>query len=76
MQESWLRLDADAANIRDLRPTLTTMVGRIRLDRLRHAAARREQQVGQGLSEPRPRPIPIGGKDAELDRSESPSVPQ
>ena len=39
VQESWLRLDdAKAANIRDLRPWLTTVVGRICLDRLRSAA--------------------------------------
>lgn len=53
MQESWLRLDgADAENIRDLGGWLTTVVGRICLDRLRSAAVRREQYVGQWLPEP------------------------
>ncbi|MBC2639773.1 MULTISPECIES: sigma-70 family RNA polymerase sigma factor [unclassified Rhodococcus (in: high G+C Gram-positive bacteria)] len=53
VQESWLRLDAaGAADIRDLGPWLTTVVGRICLDRLRSAAVRREQYVGQWLPEP------------------------
>ncbi|MGV9862158.1 sigma-70 family RNA polymerase sigma factor [Rhodococcus koreensis] len=52
-QESWLRLDdANAATIRDLGAWLTTVVGRICLDRLRSAAVRREQYVGQWLPEP------------------------
>ncbi|MFC9550395.1 sigma-70 family RNA polymerase sigma factor [Rhodococcus sp. NPDC056960] len=53
VQESWLRLDdAGATDIRDLGPWLTTVVGRICLDRLRSAAVRREQYVGQWLPEP------------------------
>ena len=53
VQESWLRLDdANAATIRDLGSWLTTVVGRICLDRLRSAAVRREQYVGQWLPEP------------------------
>ncbi|WP_072687138.1 sigma-70 family RNA polymerase sigma factor [Rhodococcus marinonascens] len=53
VQESWLRLHgADAGNIRDLGGWLTTVVGRICLDRLRSAAVRREQYVGQWLPEP------------------------
>ncbi|AOW93376.1 RNA polymerase sigma factor SigJ [Rhodococcus sp. WMMA185] len=53
VQESWLRLHgADAGSIRDLAGWLTTVVGRICLDRLRSAAARREQYVGQWLPEP------------------------
>ncbi|QSE82600.1 sigma-70 family RNA polymerase sigma factor [Rhodococcus koreensis] len=53
VQESWLRLDdANAATIRDLGAWLTTVVGRICLDRLRSAAVRREQYVGQWLPEP------------------------
>lgn len=53
VQETWLRLaDADTAAIRDLRAWLTTVVGRICLDRLKSAAIRRERYVGQWLPEP------------------------
>ncbi|MBB4682597.1 sigma-70 family RNA polymerase sigma factor [Amycolatopsis jiangsuensis] len=56
VQEAWLRLagldDAGRAAIRDLRGWLTTVVGRICLDRLRSATARRERYVGQWLPEP------------------------
>ncbi|WP_318295514.1 sigma factor, partial [Streptomyces griseoaurantiacus] len=50
VQEAWLRLsrldEAALAGIEDLRAWLTTVVGRICLDRLRSAAARRERYVG------------------------------
>lgn len=53
VQEAWLRLtDADTASIRNLRAWLTTVVGRICLDRLKSAAVRRERYVGQWLPEP------------------------
>ncbi|TSD96608.1 sigma-70 family RNA polymerase sigma factor [Skermania sp. ID1734] len=53
VQEAWLRLSNSAAEeIRDLRAWLTTVVGRICLDRLRSAAVRRESYVGQWLPEP------------------------
>ena len=56
VQEAWLRLhglsDADRAEIRDLRAWLTTVVGRLCLDRLRSATARRERYVGPWLPEP------------------------
>lgn len=53
VQDAWLRLDgADADRIDDLRAWLTTVVGRLCLDRLKSAAARREQYVGQWLPEP------------------------
>jgi len=56
VQEAWLRLaglDAVArADIRDERAWLTTVVGRICLDRLRSAAVRRERYVGPWLPEP------------------------
>ncbi|MCQ4117946.1 sigma-70 family RNA polymerase sigma factor [Rhodococcus tibetensis] len=53
VQESWLRLDEEnSTGIRDLRSWLTTVVGRICLDRLRSAAVRREHYVGQWLPEP------------------------
>lgn len=56
VQEAWLRLSGldgqrrDA--IRDLRAWLTTVVGRICLDRLRSAAVQRERYVGPWLPEP------------------------
>ena len=53
VQESWLRLSgADHDSIDDLRGWLTTVVGRICLDRLKSAAVRRESYVGQWLPEP------------------------
>lgn len=53
VQESWLRLvTVEPEQIRDLRGWLTTVVGRICLDRLRSAAVRRESYVGQWLPEP------------------------
>lgn len=53
VQESWLRLrGADHDSIDDLRGWLTTVVGRICLDRLKSAAVRRESYVGQWLPEP------------------------
>lgn len=53
VQEAWLRYAAaDTAGIRELRAWLTTVVGRICLDRLRSAAVRRERYVGPWLPEP------------------------
>ncbi|HWE89476.1 MAG TPA: sigma-70 family RNA polymerase sigma factor [Pseudonocardiaceae bacterium] len=66
-QESWLRLaqltPAARAEIHDLRAWLTTVVGRICLDRLRSATARRERYVGPWLPEPLITPLP--GQDGE-----------
>ncbi len=67
VQEAWLRLagldQAARAEIRDLPAWLTTVVGRICVDRLRSAAVRREQYVGQWL--PEPMVTPIGSPPAE-----------
>lgn len=56
VQEAWLRLatldDDTRTAIRDGRAWLTTVVGRLCLDRLRSAAARRERYVGPWLPEP------------------------
>lgn len=56
VQDAWLRLhrltDQQRAAIRDHRAWLTTAVGRLCLDRLRSAAARRESYVGPWLPEP------------------------
>jgi RNA polymerase sigma-70 factor (ECF subfamily) len=57
VQEAWLRLAraadrGEADGLRDLRAWLTTVVGRIGLDRLRSAAVRRERYVGPWLPEP------------------------
>ena len=56
VQEAWLRLsgldERHRAEIRDLRGWLTTVVGRICLDRLRSATAQRERYVGPWLPEP------------------------
>ncbi|MEO3750589.1 RNA polymerase sigma factor SigJ [Streptomyces sp. B6B3] len=54
VQEAWLRLRrvSDPAGIRDLRGWLTTTVGRLALDALGSARARRERYVGTWLPEP------------------------
>jgi RNA polymerase sigma-70 factor, ECF subfamily len=53
VQEAWLRLERTGAeSIRDLDAWLTTVVGRLALDTLRSARARRETYVGPWLPEP------------------------
>ncbi|MBP2319659.1 RNA polymerase sigma-70 factor (ECF subfamily) [Kibdelosporangium banguiense] len=56
VQEAWLRLstleEPGRAEIRDLKAWLTTVVGRICLDRLRSAAVQRERYTGSWLPEP------------------------
>jgi len=53
LQESWLRLDRrPPAEADDLRPWLTTVVGRICLDMLRLRRSRREDYAGSWLPEP------------------------
>ncbi|MTD54880.1 sigma-70 family RNA polymerase sigma factor [Amycolatopsis pithecellobii] len=71
VQESWLRLaglsEEKRAAIRDLRGWLTTVVGRICLDRLRSATARREHYVGQWLPEPIVTPLSGSAGEDPLD---------
>ncbi len=56
VQEAWLRYagldDGGRGQLRDVRAWLATVVGRLCLDRLRSAAARREHYVGPWLPEP------------------------
>lgn len=53
VQEAWLKWAAQPADsVADLRAWLTTVVGRLSLDRLRSAAHRRESYVGHWLPEP------------------------
>jgi RNA polymerase sigma-70 factor, ECF subfamily len=53
VQEAWLRLErVDAEAIDNLEGWLTTVVGRLALDRLRSARVRRETYVGPWLPEP------------------------
>jgi RNA polymerase sigma-70 factor (ECF subfamily) len=53
LQETWLRLDRNAPEEREnLRPWLTTVVGRICLDMLRARRSRREDYGGSWLPEP------------------------
>lgn len=65
VQDAWLRLSTmdDPGEIRDLRGWLTTVVGRLCLDRLRSAPARRERYVGPWL--PEPVVTPVGGSPGE-----------
>ncbi|MGQ0839609.1 sigma-70 family RNA polymerase sigma factor [Actinokineospora sp.] len=71
VQESWLRLsgvdEPTRAGIRDLRGWLTTVVGRICLDRLRSAAVRRESYVGPWLPEPVVTPFGTPPNDDPLE---------
>lgn len=71
VQEAWLRLaglsPADRAAIRDLRAWLTTVVGRLCLDKLRSAAAQRELYVGPWLPEPLVTPLPGQPGEDPLD---------
>jgi RNA polymerase sigma-70 factor, ECF subfamily len=65
VQEAWLRLErTDAQSIDDLDAWLTTVVGRLALDTLRSARARREAYVGPWL----PEPIVSSGADDPADR--------
>jgi RNA polymerase sigma-70 factor (ECF subfamily) len=71
VQEAWLRLsgldEARREQIRDLRGWLTTVVGRICLDRLRSAAAQRERYVGPWLPEPIVTPFGTPPSDDPLE---------
>jgi RNA polymerase sigma-70 factor (ECF subfamily) len=68
VQEAWLRLSTvDTAEIRDLRAWLTTVVGRICLDRLRSAAVQRERYTGSWLPEPVVTPIAGAPGEDPLD---------
>ncbi len=71
VQEAWLRLstldDAKRAEINDLAAWLTTVVGRLCLDRLRSAPVRRESYVGQWLPEPIVTPLGSPRRDDPLD---------
>jgi RNA polymerase sigma-70 factor (ECF subfamily) len=53
VQEAWLRLErTDAEAIENLDGWLTTVVGRLALDRLKSARSRRETYIGPWLPEP------------------------
>ena len=53
VQDAWLRLHrTEPGEVRDLRAWLTTVVGRLALDALGSARARRERYVGPWLPEP------------------------
>ncbi|MGO1049328.1 sigma-70 family RNA polymerase sigma factor [Crossiella sp. CA198] len=71
VQDAWLRLagqsTAARAEIRDLRGWLTTVVGRICLDRLKSASAQRERYVGSWLPEPVVRPLTTQPSEDPLD---------
>jgi RNA polymerase sigma-70 factor, ECF subfamily len=71
VQEAWLRLsgldEERRAAIRELRAWLTTVVGRICLDRLRSAPAQRESYVGPWLPEPIVTPYGTPTSDDPLD---------
>ena len=65
VQEAWLRLERTGAEgIEDLDAWLTTVVGRLALDTLRSARARRETYVGPWL----PEPLVCSGSDDPADR--------
>jgi RNA polymerase sigma factor (sigma-70 family) len=62
VQETWLRLDrAEPDRVENLTGWLTTIVGRVCLDRLRSRQARREEPVGERPAEA------MSTRDEELD---------
>ena len=72
VQDAWLRLTRqpsdEIAAIRNLRAWLTSVVGRLSVDRLRSAASVRERYVGTWLPEPLVTPLegpadPLDGFD-------------
>src|SRR2546421_6624962 len=53
VQEAWLRLSrTDASEVENLGGWLTTVVGRVSLNRLRARRSRREEPLGVHVSEP------------------------
>ncbi|HVW45961.1 MAG TPA: RNA polymerase sigma factor SigJ [Solirubrobacterales bacterium] len=69
VQEAWLRLGrVDRGEIGTLRAWLTTVVGRLALDALGSARARRESYVGEWLPEPL---VEDEGDDPTLDEAVS-----
>ncbi len=73
VQEAWLRLGrVDRATIEDLRAWLTTVVGRLALDALGSARARRESYFGEWLPEPLVEELgDAGNDDPTLDEAVS-----
>ncbi|MEY7970732.1 RNA polymerase sigma factor SigJ [Saccharomonospora xinjiangensis] len=71
VQETWLRWaglsDERRRAVRNVRAWCTTVVGRVCLDRLRSAAARRERYVGEWLPEPIVTPLGAARPDDPLD---------
>ncbi|MQA12000.1 MAG: sigma-70 family RNA polymerase sigma factor [Pseudonocardiaceae bacterium] len=71
VQDAWLRLAGLAedkrAEILDLKAWLTTVVGRLCLDRLRSAPAQREQYIGPWLPEPVVTPFGAAPSDDPLE---------
>ncbi|GAA3362006.1 RNA polymerase sigma factor SigJ [Saccharopolyspora gregorii] len=63
VQEAWLRLAREPGEIRDLGAWLSTVVGRLCLDKVRSAAHRRERYVGPWL--PEPVVSPLGAPDPQ-----------
>ena len=72
VQEAWLRLArADAGEIRDLPAWLTTVAGRLALDALGSARARRERYYGEWLPKPVVGEAPDPADQVTLDESVS-----
>src|SRR4051812_34154845 len=76
VQEAWLRYrKADTSEVADLRAWLTTVTGRLCLDQLKSARARRETYVGPWLPEPLvSNQPPERGPDARTELVESLSL--
>jgi RNA polymerase sigma-70 factor, ECF subfamily len=72
VQDAWLRLQrAGADEVRDLPAWLTTVVGRLALDALGSARARRERYVGEWLPEPLVGTTPSAADRVTLDEEVS-----
>lgn len=76
VQEAWLRVQRmkDAADIRDLAAYLTATVGRLALDALGSARARREHYVGTWLPEPLVEDIDVSDPAERVALDESVSM--
>ena len=76
VQDAWLRLSrTDAAGIDNVGASLTTVVARLALDRLRSSRARHEEAVGTRLPDPivelEGEPDPAAGPEAQAELADS-----
>lgn len=72
VQESWLRMSrAGSEGVDNLRGWMTTIVGRVCLDRLRAHNARREEMLGDHEPEPAAMPSPVRSAEQDVELADS-----